>query len=87
MCRVVVIGFGMVILFVCGVEEIWIWFLVGEFGVGLIIWFDVLGVVMKYVCEIFLGDGINGMFNFDDWMELKDRCKVDDFILYGMVVV
>jgi 3-oxoacyl-[acyl-carrier-protein] synthase II len=26
----------------------------------------------------------DGTFNPDDWMEPKDRRKVDDFILYGM---
>jgi 3-oxoacyl-[acyl-carrier-protein] synthase II len=30
------------------------------------------------------GDGSDGTFNPDDWMEPKDRRKVDDFILYGM---
>lgn len=50
-------------------------------------WFDVLVVIMKYVCEVFLGDGFDGIFNFDDWMELKECCKVDYFIFYGIVVV
>lgn len=31
-----------------------------------------------------MGDGSEGTFNPDDWMEPKDRRKVDDFILYGM---
>ena len=38
----------------------------------------------KYACEIPFGDGSDGSFNPDDWMEPKDRRKVDDFILYGM---
>jgi 3-oxoacyl-[acyl-carrier-protein] synthase II len=31
-----------------------------------------------------MGDGADGTFNPNDWMEPKDRRKVDDFILYGM---
>jgi len=31
-----------------------------------------------------MGDGSDGTFNPDDWMDAKDRRKVDDFILYGM---
>ena len=38
----------------------------------------------QYACEIPVGDGSDGSFNPDDWMEPKDRRKVDDFILYGM---
>jgi 3-oxoacyl-[acyl-carrier-protein] synthase II len=30
------------------------------------------------------GDGSDGTFNPDDWMEPKEQRKVDDFILYGM---
>ena len=37
-----------------------------------------------YACEVPFGDGTNGTFNPDDWMEPKDRRKVDDFILYAM---
>jgi 3-oxoacyl-[acyl-carrier-protein] synthase II len=41
-------------------------------------------VVTTYACEIPMGDGTDGTFNPDQWMEPKDRRKVDDFILYGM---
>jgi 3-oxoacyl-[acyl-carrier-protein] synthase II len=37
-----------------------------------------------YACEVPYGDGSNGTFNPDDWMQVKDRRKVDDFILYGV---
>ncbi|MGB3406885.1 MAG: beta-ketoacyl-ACP synthase II, partial [Jannaschia sp.] len=37
-----------------------------------------------YACEVPRGDGSDGTFNPDDWMEPKDQRKVDDFILYGM---
>ncbi|MFT4013202.1 MAG: beta-ketoacyl-ACP synthase II [Paracoccus sp. (in: a-proteobacteria)] len=84
MRRVVVTGLGMVTPLASGVEETWSRLLAGESGAGPITRFDTSGVVTKYACEIPLGDGSGGTFNPDDWMEPKDRRKVDDFILYGM---
>jgi 3-oxoacyl-[acyl-carrier-protein] synthase II len=68
----------------CGVEATWSRLLAGQSGARLITRFDASNVVTKYACEIPLGDGSDGTFNPDDWMEPKDRRKVDDFILYGM---
>ena len=41
-------------------------------------------MVTKYACEVPLGDGTNGTFNGDAYLEPKDRRKIDDFILFGM---
>jgi 3-oxoacyl-[acyl-carrier-protein] synthase II len=68
----------------CGVEETWSRLIAGQSGAGLISRFDASNVTTKYACEIPLGDGSDGTFNPDDWMEPKERRKVDDFILYGM---
>jgi 3-oxoacyl-[acyl-carrier-protein] synthase II len=84
MRRVVVTGLGMVTPLACGVEETWSRLIVGQSGAGPITRFDPSGVITQYACEIPLGDGTDGTFNPDDWMEPKDRRKVDDFILYGM---
>ncbi len=84
MRRVVVTGLGMVTPLASGVEETWKRLLAGESGAGPITRFDAENVVTKYACEIPFGDGTDGTFNPDDWMEPKDRRKVDDFILYGM---
>lgn len=84
MRRVVVTGMGMVTPLACGVEETWARLLDGQSGAGPITRFDASDVVTKYACEIPFGDGSDGSFNPDDWMEPKDRRKVDDFILYGM---
>ncbi|MFD1882378.1 beta-ketoacyl-ACP synthase II [Paracoccus pacificus] len=84
MRRVVVTGLGMVTPLACGVEETWSRLLEGKSGAGRITRFDPENVVTKYACEIPFGDGSDGTFNPDDWMEPKDRRKVDDFILYGM---
>ena len=84
MRRVVVTGLGMVTPLACGVEETWTRLLAGQSGAGKITRFDTSGVITQYACEIPYGDGTDGTFNPDDWMEPKDRRKVDDFILYGM---
>ncbi|MCQ0971895.1 beta-ketoacyl-ACP synthase II [Paracoccus sp. TK19116] len=84
MRRVVVTGLGLVTPLGSGVEHVWDRLLKGESGAGTITRFDPENVVTKYACEIPFGDGSDGSFNPDDWMEPKDRRKVDDFILYGM---
>jgi len=84
MRRVVVTGLGMVTPLACGVEETWSRLLAGQSGAGLITRFDASNVLTKYACEIPRGDGSDGTFNPDDWMEPKDQRKVDDFILYAM---
>ena len=84
MRRVVVTGLGMVTPLACGVEETWSRLIAGQSGAGPITRFDASGVVTKYACEIPFGDGSDGTFNPDDWMEPKERRKADDFILYGM---
>ena len=84
MRRVVVTGLGLVTPLASGVEETWTRLLDGESGAGPITHFDASNVATKYACEIPYGDGTNGTFNPDDWMEPKERRKVDDFILYGI---
>ncbi len=84
MRRVVVTGLGMVTPLACGVEETWSRLIAGQSGAGTITKFDSSAVVTQYACEIPMGDGSDGTFNPDDWMEPKEQRKVDDFIIYGM---
>ena len=84
MRRVVVTGLGMVTPLACGVEETWARLIAGQSGAGTITRFDTSNVVTQYACEVPRGDGSDGTFNPDDWMEPKDQRKVDDFILYGV---
>ena len=84
MRRVVVTGLGLVTPLASGVEETWTRLLDGQSGAGPITHFDASNVATKYACEIPCGDGTDGTFNPDDWMEPKERRKVDDFILYGI---
>ncbi|PTX04738.1 beta-ketoacyl-ACP synthase II [Pararhodobacter aggregans] len=85
MRRVVVTGLGMLTPLACGVEETWKRLLDGQSGAGPITRFDASHLSTTYACEIPFGDGSDGSFNPDDWMAPKDRRKVDDFILYGLV--
>ncbi|WP_055662268.1 beta-ketoacyl-ACP synthase II [Jannaschia seosinensis] len=84
MRRVVVTGLGMVTPLACGVEATWRRLIDGESGAGPITRFDASHLATTYACEIPRGDGSDGTFNPDDWMEPKEQRKVDDFILYGM---
>lgn len=84
MRRVVVTGLGMVTPLGCGVKKTWEKLISGASGAGPITRFDTSNVITTYACEIPRGDGSDGSFNPDDWMEPKEQRKVDDFILYGM---
>ncbi|MBT4243890.1 MAG: beta-ketoacyl-ACP synthase II [Planktomarina temperata] len=84
MRRVVVTGLGMVSPLADGVEATWERLLAGDSGAGMIKKFDTSNVVTKYACEVPLGDGTNGTFNGDAYLEPKEQRKIDDFILFGM---
>ena len=84
MRRVVVTGLGLVTPLASGVEESWSRLLAGKSGAGTIQGFDASHLATGYACEVPMGDGSDGTFNPDDWMEPKERRKVDDFILFGL---
>ena len=44
-------------------------------GASLITRFDADRVATKYACEVPIGDGSDGTFNADDWMEPKEEEK------------
>ena len=84
MRRVVVTGMGMVTPLGCGVEPTWSRLLKGERGAKKVDTFDVSDISAKVACVIPRGDGSNGTYNPDQWMEPKEQRKVDEFISYGM---
>jgi len=84
MRRVVVTGLGMVTPLACGVEPTWQRLLAGESGIDGIEKFDVSDLPCKIAGQVPRGDGSDGTFNPDQWMEPKEQRKVDDFILYAM---
>ena len=84
MRRVVVTGLGIVSPLASGIEETWSRLLAGQSGAGPITRFDAGHLATTYACEVPRGDGADGTFNPDDWMEPKEQRKVDEFILYGI---
>jgi 3-oxoacyl-[acyl-carrier-protein] synthase II len=84
MRRVVVTGLGMVSPLAAGVEETWTRLVAGESGAGTITKFDISDMACKIACEIRRGDGTDGTFNADQWIEHKDQRRYDSFILYAI---
>lgn len=84
MRRVVVTGLGMVSPLGCGVETTWKRILEGRSGGRRIETFEVGDLPSKVACVVPRGDGTEGTFNPDQWMEPKDQRKVDDFIIFAM---
>ncbi len=84
MRRVVITGLGMVSPLGCGVDVSWRRLLAGESGAAPTQVVDVSDLPARISCQIPRGDGTDGTFNPDDWMEPKEQRKVDEFILFGM---
>lgn len=84
MRRVVVTGLGMVTPLACGVEESWRRLIAGESGARKVEKFDVSDLPSRIACSIPRGDGKNGTYNPDQWMEVKEQRKVDEFICFAM---
>ena len=84
MRRVVVTGLGLVTPLADGVEASWSRILDGQSGAGPITGFDASRLVTQYACEVPLGDGTDGTFNADKYMEPKEQRKVDTFIMFGV---
>lgn len=84
MRRVVITGTGMVSPLGCGTEATWARLLAGENAARKVTEFEVEDLPAKIACRIPFGDGSNGTFNADDWLEPKEQRKVDDFIIYAI---
>ena len=84
MRRVVVTGLGMVSPLGSSVDVTWSRLIEGQSGAARVEAFDVSDLACKIACSIPLGDGSDGTFNPDKWMEAKEQRKVDPFIVYAM---
>src|SRR3954471_11830278 len=84
MRRVVVTGMGMVTPLGCGVEQTWSRLVKGESGAAKVDRFEVSDLACKIACMVPRGDGTNGTYNPDQWMEPKEQRKVDEFIVFAM---
>ena len=83
MRRVAVTGIGAVTPLGCGVDASWSRLLSGSSAAGTVTKFDASHLATDYACEIPIGDG-DGDFRPEQWMEPRERRKVDDFILYAI---
>ncbi len=84
MRRVVVTGLGVVSPLANGVEETWKRMLASQSGVSRIEHFEISDISCQIAAQVPRGDGSNGTFNPDHYMEPKEQRKVDDFILFGI---
>ena len=84
MRRVVITGLGMVSPLACGVEETWKRLLEGRSGAKRVEAFDVSDIACQIACMVPRGDGTDGTFNPDQWMEPKEQRKVDDYIIFAV---
>ena len=84
MRRVVVTGMGMVSPMGASVEHTWRRILAGESSATKIEKFDASDLACRIACEVKRGDGSNGSFNADAYMEPKEQRRYDEFIIYAV---
>lgn len=84
MRRVVVTGLGAVTPLGSGVEATWSRLLAGQSGAKPITAFKVDDLATKIAASVPRGATSDGLFNPDDWIEVKEQRKIDDFIIFGI---
>ena len=84
MRRVVITGLGLVTPLACGVEASWARLLAGQSGAGPITKFKVDDLACRIACDVPQGDGSDGSYDPNQWVDSKDQRRVDDFITYGI---
>jgi 3-oxoacyl-[acyl-carrier-protein] synthase II len=68
----------------CGVEETWSRLLKAESGARKITTFDTSDLPARIAANVRRGDGSDGTFDADKWMDPKENRRVDDFIIFAM---
>ena len=84
MRRVVVTGLGLVTPLACGVEETWSRLLAGKSGARPITKFRTDDLATRFAAQVPRGDGADGSFNADHWVDPKEQRRMDDFIVFGL---
>ena len=84
MRRVVITGLGAVTPLGGSVEHTWSRLIAGDSGASQVTAFQTDDLACRIACTLPFGDGTNGTFNPDQWMEVKEQRKVDPFIVYAM---
>ena len=84
MRRVAITGLGLVTPLGCGVDTTWSRLIAGRSGAGPITRFKVDDLPCRIACDVPHGDGSDGTFNPDQWVDPKEQRRVDDFIIYAL---
>jgi 3-oxoacyl-[acyl-carrier-protein] synthase II len=84
MRRVVITGLGAVTPLGGSVEHTWSRLSAGDSGASQVTAFQTDDLACRIACTLPFGDGSDGTFNPDTWMEAKEQRKVDPFIVYAM---
>ena len=84
MRRVAITGLGLVTPLGCGVDPTWSRLIAGRSGAGPITRFKVDDLPCRIACDVPRGDGADGTFNPDQWVDPKEQRRVDDFIIYAL---
>ncbi|MGH6876809.1 MAG: beta-ketoacyl-ACP synthase II [Rhizomicrobium sp.] len=82
--RVVITGLGLVTPLACGVADTWSRLLAGQSGARPITTFKADDLPARIACTLPRGDGSNGTFNADSWVDPKEQRRVDDFIVFAL---
>src|SRR6266699_1669824 len=82
MRRVVITGLGLVTPLACGVEATWSRLLAGQSGAGPITKFKVDDLACRIACDVPRGDGSDGSYDPNQWIDSKEQRRIDDVILY-----
>lgn len=84
MRRVVVTGIGLVSPLAGNAEDSWKRLLDGRNCAAKVTSFEVDDLPSKIACQVPVGDGSDGSFNPDLYMDPKQQSRVDPFIVYGV---
>ncbi len=84
MRRVVVTGLGLLSPLAMGYERSWQRLLAGVSGATTVQGFEYQDLACTIANQIPRGDGSDGTFNPDHFLEAKEQRKIGDFILYGI---
>jgi 3-oxoacyl-[acyl-carrier-protein] synthase II len=84
MRRVAITGLGLVTPLGCGVDTTWSRLIAGRSGAGPITRFKVDDLPCRIACDVPKGDGSDGTFSPDQWVDPKEQRRVDDFIIFAL---
>lgn len=82
--RVVVTGLGIVSPLGSGVDHVWDSLINGKSGISKIEHIDVSDLPNQIAGVVPRGDGSDGTFNVDAYLDKKEQRKMDTFITFGM---